>query len=156
MNKHRLLKLADLLEADAKNKKGVKFDLHVVAQASDYLTIEDADAPYSAGADCGTTACAMGLAAISGAFKRAGLSFRIYDRAIETTFNGRKVEYDRAAMRLFEITGVQAAFLFSPGYYPTEKREGAAGERYVAKRIRNLVAGKTSRSSFLLSEEYDF
>ena len=30
MNKRRLLKLADLLEADAANRKGLKFDLEVV------------------------------------------------------------------------------------------------------------------------------
>ena len=56
MNKKRLLKLADLLEADAKNKKGIKFDYWATAN------LADPKEPIS----CGTSACAMGLAALSG------------------------------------------------------------------------------------------
>lgn len=37
MNKRRLLKLADLLEADARNRKGIKFDLGSVGGASDWM-----------------------------------------------------------------------------------------------------------------------
>lgn len=67
MNKRRLLKLADLLVKDARTKKGIRFSMDVVIARKN----------PEAGAvkmDCGTTGCAMGLAAVSGAFKRAGLS----------------------------------------------------------------------------------
>lgn len=134
MNKRRLLKLADLLEADAKNKKGIKFDLCTVG-------VSDTEGQLN----CGTSACAMGLAAISGAFKRsAGLSFRMTGYSIDTTINGRVRKFDEAAKKVFEITYGEAFFLFFPLAYPGDKLHGARGERYVAKRIRDFVAGKVS------------
>src|SRR4051812_18831228 len=83
VGRRRLLKLADLLEADAKNKKGVKFDLEVIAQRSvpntDVYGFEDSDflPDDTVPIDCGTTACAFGLAALSGVFRRQGLSYTI-------------------------------------------------------------------------------
>lgn len=141
MNKRRLLKLADLLEADAKNKKGMRFDLNIVGFSYD---VEETGAVRL---DCSTAACAMGLASLSGAFKRAGLSY-VYTGGwlnnISTTINGRKVMYDRAAMRIFGISLRQADFLFTPSFYPDDKLTGAIGERFVAKRIRDFVAGKVA------------
>lgn len=141
MNKRRLLKLADLLEADAKNKAGVKFNLG---------TVIDVDAAPEKGKpvelNCGTSACAMGLAAISGEFKRHGLSYKILTNGIvETTIDGRVRRYDRAAMTIFGISMDEADFLFTPSFYPCDMDlRGAAAERYVAKRIRDFVAGKVS------------
>lgn len=142
MNKRRLLKLADLLEADARKKRGIKFDLGVVVNVGKVGPNKEVKL------DCGTTACAMGLAAISGAFARQGLSYKVEsdelwpsDATIFTTINGRKREYDRAAMKVFDITFKQATFLFTPSTYENTPR-GAAGERFVAQRIRNFVAGK--------------
>ncbi len=145
MNKRRLMKLADLLEADAKNKKGVKFNLCTVVTPSRGLSLDSKEVPVS----CGTQACAMGLAAISGAFKRAGLFYRIDAGLkmlfVETTMNGLVTEYDDAAAELFDITVDEAGFLFSPNYYPRRlPKTGARGERIVAKRIRDFVAGKVS------------
>jgi hypothetical protein len=138
MNKRRLLKLADLLEEDAANKKGIKFDLGLWG-ASD----ED-DAPVSV--SCGTTACAMGLAVVSGAFKRAGLTNYYGDSGdrICPVFEG----YDgfEAAQRLFKISQDQSFFLFDQSQYPIGSTSGARGERYVAKRIRDFVSGKVSPS----------
>lgn len=131
MNKRRLLKLADLLEADAKNKKGMRFDLRHVGIVDDPGVIE---------ANCGTTGCAMGLAAVSGAFKRAGLSYRVVGTFIDTKLNGRAVDYAKAASRIFGISMKDANFLFCPFEYPQDKLTGAVGERFVAKRIRKLVA----------------
>lgn len=54
--KKRLLKLADLLMKDARNKKGVMFDLSLLAKK------ENGGDPEPT---CGTKACAMGLAAIT-------------------------------------------------------------------------------------------
>lgn len=136
MNKRRLLKLADLLEADAKNKKGIKFDLGVVG------TCYNEDSPFEM--NCGTSACAMGLAALSGEFKgTAKLSYRADGSYLIPTIGGRDVSYDRAAMKIFNITMRQADFLFTPSEYDGIPK-GAAGERLVAKRIRDFVAGKAS------------
>ena len=134
--KNRLLKLAALLEADAKNKKGVKFDLGIWGRSDDpELT------PVSV--SCGTTACAVGLAVVSGAFKRSGL----YNTAdlpgrISPSFDNR-VGFD-AVEAFFDLTGEEAGFLFSDDFYPVSFRTGAKGERFVAKRIRQFVAGKVA------------
>lgn len=140
MNKRRLLKLADLLEADARKKRGIRFNLYTIAMT---------DLPQKNGEpvklNCGTQACAMGLAAISGAFQRQGLSYKIRrSGAIETTFDGRLKMYDSAAMALFDISRRQANFLFTPASYPENEMSlrGADAERYVAERIRDFVAGK--------------
>jgi hypothetical protein len=147
VNKRRLLKLADLLEADAKNKTGVKFNLGTVVEPSRRLSLDARAVPVS----CGTQACAMGLAAITGAFKRAGLSYRVdpqYDIGrvyIETTMYGEDTEYDDAAMELFDITCDEANFLFTPSCYPDRApKTGSRGELLVAKRIRDFVAGKVA------------
>ena len=135
MNKRRLLKLADLLDADAKNKKGVQFDLTTWAGK----VSKRGELPE---VSCGTQACAMGLAVISGAFKRAGLT-ALYDKnyiglgyAVIPKF-GRKAGY-AAAESLFDISAQQARHLFSPAHY--ENRKGAKAEMAVAQRIRQLVA----------------
>jgi len=139
IGKRRLLKLADLLEEDAKNKKGLKFDM------CEWGAGEDRTKPIS----CGTTACAMGLAGLSGAFKRAGLKteFRGDDKTfwLDFSFDGPAGATSGAyysAQLLFNITSQEADFLFIPDFYPFDKLTGAKGERYVAKRIRDFVAGK--------------
>ncbi len=147
MNKRRLLKLADLLIADASKRRGIKFNLEVVGQVE---TRPDDD---KVELNCGTQACAMGLAAISGAFKRAGLGYVLKeneslfdggDYDVITTVNGRACQYDSAAMKLFDLTKGQADFLFSPSEYRADMMKGAKAERFVAKRIRDLVAGKVT------------
>ena len=143
MNKRRLLKLADLLEADAKNKAGIKFDLSTVVTPNPKLPLDAKAVPVS----CGTQACAMGLAAITGAFKRNGLSYRVDPQEnelfIETTMHGVDTDFDDAASELFDITLQEADFLFTPSAYPQRApKTGARGELLVAKRIRDFVAGK--------------
>lgn len=136
MNKRRLLKLADLLEADAENKKGIKFDLNDWGFGENYTPVEHA---------CGTTACAVGLAIISGEFKRAGLYNYWGETGSTRIVPGYKDMRDWPAVRAFFGLGYEgAAFLFSADRYPTSKTTHAAGERYVAKRIRDFVAGKVS------------
>jgi hypothetical protein len=137
----RLLKLAALLLVDAKNKKGIKFDIGTVGRVSDPTKEE---IPL----DCGTTACAMGLAAISGAFKKQGLTAisRTSDdgesNQLWCAWNGRIRDYCRTAMSLFGITQDQANYLFSPWTYPWNKKTGAAGEKEVVRRIHLVVEGK--------------
>ena len=137
MNKRRLLKLADLLEADARSKKGIKFDMGTWGDSRD----------GPPGVNCGTSACAMGLAALSGVFRRQGLkakvihsgAFGVYD--VEVMFGRSKGH--KAAVRLFNIADAEARFLFMPSSYDGWVKE-AESERVVAKRIRDFVAGKVA------------
>lgn len=135
MNKRRLLKLADLLEADAKNKKGIKFNLFVWGEGEG-----------RPGIHCGTMACAMGLAALSGAFRRAGLRTRIVqfgDGAWDMGVKLGGLGGTEAASALFDIDREAADWLFTPTGYQ-DVPQGASGERLVAKRIRDFVAGKAT------------
>ncbi len=132
VGRRRLLKLAAMLEADAKNKKGVSFDLGTWGWA-------DKRKPVS----CGTHACAMGLAVASGAFKRAGLRPMSRDRNLMPRV-GRLSGFEAAA-KLFEIESEEADWLFDEHYYrELSTVEGAQAERAVAKRIRQFVAGKAT------------
>lgn len=139
--KNRLLKLADLLEEDAKNKKGIKFDLDVIAVNSQGHDFRFGEVPT---VSCGTTACAVGLACVSGAFKRSGLSYEIKDYGFEMVLNKESGEMLGwpAIEDFFDLFSRESSFLFTPGSYPYDKRTGAKGERFVAKRIRDFVAGK--------------
>lgn len=138
----RLLQLADLLEKDASNKKGMKFDMGSWGEITGDHTLDN---PLS----CGTQACAMGLAALSGVFKRAGLGYEL--RKIDSEYysveiffrqRGRKliVGGTSSASRLFGIPQDHANWLFTD--WPENCREGARGERIMAKRLRDYVAGK--------------
>lgn len=144
MNKRRLLKLAGLLDADAKNKKGIQFDL------SDYA--RPAKSGKGGGGyseqdaipvNCNTAACAIGLACISGAFKRSGLTYTLDFRGYlwpkyETSQMGD------AAELFFDVNEDEFEFLFQPSSYPRKFRKGAIGERFVARRIRDFVAGRAA------------
>lgn len=156
VGRRRLLKLAKVLEADAKNKKGIKFDLSTWAKPS---TCKDhgssvgyfLEVPDSVQANCDTAACAVGLACVSGAFKRAGLGYRFNNTrpgipygtfALEPTF---KDEVNFVAVQAFFGTSFnESNFLFDPERYPKKWRKGATGERFVAKRIRKFVSGKAT------------
>lgn len=130
MNKHRLLKLADLLEKDAKNKKGIRFYMGTFGE------IGDENNPLS----CSTTACAMGLAVLSGAFRRTGIGYRVEGGEIDITWKGRKIGGFEAAARLFEINSKDADRLFVPHYSGHGMvREGASDERNMAAQIREYV-----------------
>lgn len=129
MNKARLLKLADLLDADAKNRTGVKFNL----TGWGYGPMEEGKIHVN----CGTQACAVGLACISGAFKRSGLGYEIgTNSSIVPIFDGRS-HFD-AVQAFFAIDNGAAAYLFLDRNYTTHI--GAKAERMVAKRIRKFVA----------------
>ena len=68
MKKQRLLKLAALLEEDAGNPKGMKFDLGYWAAPANLGDSDLSKKDFSV--DCGTVGCAVGLACLSGAFRR--------------------------------------------------------------------------------------
>lgn len=152
VGRRRLLKLADLLTADARSKTGIRFNLKVIAERSVPRieqqswggTFEDKDfRPKDIPTvDCGTTACAWGLATLSGAFKRSGLRYRIDASGFTPIYRRSK---DMAAARVFfDLSVLEMEWLFTPNYYHGLPIEGAIGERVVAKRIRDFVAGRAS------------
>lgn len=130
MNKKRLLKLADLLEADAKNKKGIKFDLNYFVMPGQHMEPT---------LDCKTSACAVGLACLSPEFQKEGLAWvpGASGKELVPTF-GRNVG-ENAANEFFGIGAKDFRFLFMPYSYEVER--GAKAERVVAKRIRDFVSG---------------
>lgn len=139
MNSERLLKLADLLEADAARPEGIKFDLGIVIKPEGPINDDEKVVKV----DCGTHACAMGLAVISRAFTDAGLDY-VIDHVWETIdiqINGESQEWDEAAGKIFGLAENEVEFLFTTQGYPGEAMAGADAERQVAQRIRELVAG---------------
>lgn len=145
MRKDLLLKAAELLEADAVNTTGVKFDLCNWARPADLE--ETGDLPPNDGPvaiNCGTTACAMGLFALSGQFEGLKLELtqhfnsKIWIPVYRNVDDNALAEGYQAAVKLFDIPESDAENLFSPyGYTHTE---GATAELEVARRIRDLVA----------------
>jgi hypothetical protein len=148
MHVENLLKLADLLEADALNEKGVKFDLGYWAAPAniantDLFPTNDTAIPV----DCNTRACAMGLAVISGAFEDQGLhaSYHLAHNggyrmipALPNPWRGTPYEDFEAAEKLFDIEHTDATYLFDQAYYGDLTR-GAEAELTVARRIRDLT-----------------
>ena len=142
----RLKRLVALLERDASNPEGVQFDLGTWASpAGGGMTWDTAEQPK---VDCGTRACAMGLAAISGEFTAEGLShqfepyhggFQLCPRIVDEL--GRVQTHMQAATALFGIDLDAAQWLFDPSYYssdiPTNERDG---ELAVAARITGFLA----------------
>lgn len=147
MNKRRLIRLAALLEKDAKNKTGVKFDLDRWGETE--------KAKKFVKADCGTTACAVGLACVSGAFKKDGLTFELDDKGFiypkMSNPNWDGIIYSQSVLsgedavnELFGLTKQETRFLFFSQHYPEKETKGAVGELAVARRIRDFVAGKVA------------
>ncbi len=137
MRKRRLLKLVSLLEADAANKTGSKFDLSAWGSSS------DPTAPLT----CGTYVCAMGLAALSGSFKRLRAEINTDDDdhyEVEIVYESKDgaIYYStEAAEQAFGLTQREAFWLFYEQAY-IGNTTGKRAELAVAKRIRNFVAGK--------------
>lgn len=138
----RLKKLRKLLYADARKKTGVKFDLGTWAHPSNDQKNLLESPP---GLDCNTTACAIGLACLSGKFKRAGLGFNIHYRTIVPTY--KHYTQFQAAEQFFGLTSYQASKLFSNANYPICR--GAEAERAVAKRITEFLTGTGVFGPFL-------
>lgn len=135
----RLLILADLLEADAKNSEGVKFNLRTWG----WNRLEEEEPKIS----CNTEACAVGLAALSP--KLPGLTYKLQ------ALNNKKpaflmpilksdpdVYHWDAIEHYFRISFDEARYLFSASEYDYNFWTGAHGERAVAKRIRSFVANR--------------
>lgn len=154
--RERLPRMAKLLRDDAANPTGVKFDLGVWAIPAD----TDPDAParwptdVKVPLDCGTKACAFGLAAISGAFAAEGLTYMIGDgvHVVQGSLVPVLERYDAAnppvhfyaAAALFDINVSDARYFFDPECYDGTPRE-AAGEIAVAERIETYLMGEVDQ-----------
>jgi hypothetical protein len=138
MNSTLLLRLADLLEADATKDDGVRFTIDV------WGTVSEPERPLSGS----TTACGMGLAALSGAFHDTGLRYRLDYKSGIVIFMAdwptALIDMGRpmtAARCVFGLDEAQAEYLFLGGW-PCDTSEliGAARERRMAQVIRQFVA----------------
>lgn len=131
MRTDRLLRLAALLEEDAANDKGIKFDL------GQWAEVTDPDNPVS----CGTQGCAIGLALVSGIFKDEGFGSQ-FQRQYHPTYlppgwqKGNAIGGWSAIQAFFEIDHDQAIELFLMDSYVIVK--GAEAELEVADRIRRM------------------
>lgn len=147
MREDRLLKLADVVEADANNPVGFKFDL--ATWAAPILVAEnpnDQQVRYDSGwesdaripLDCHTAACAVGVGCLSGAFKDEGLGYEIDNGVLSPTFQGHTSF--GAVREFFEIHQSDVEYLFVAEHYEAPLRKGRDGELAVAARIRQYVA----------------
>lgn len=140
--KKRLLRLAKLLRKDAKCKTGIKFNM------GDWGSTEDVDTKI--GMNCGTQACALGLAAISGEFKRDGLSFKTTAdspfcdpvNTVDFTYKGRECNAIEAAMATFDIPQCVADYIFGGDATVRTNGEGAKAEIEMAEIIEGVCKGK--------------
>lgn len=148
----RLERMAALLDANAANPKGVQFNVRQWAAPAG-SSEGDAHFPtnHKVKVDCGTMACGMGLAALSGEFVKDGLSYNLIGSEaggymLLPTFRDDNHHYAQegfdAAEALFAIDMNDAEYLFDGGCYPTDQQKGAKGERAMAQRIRDFIAGK--------------
>ena len=130
-----MTRLADLLMKNSRNKKGLFFNY------GDWGSVEAGGKP---GMNCGTSACALGLAAISGKFP--GLGYRYsHGGLISIDTNLRKpsvrlTNVETGAL-YFDLTNDESYHIFGGGI-ATEESLGAKAERAVAKAIRQFVKGK--------------
>lgn len=163
MHKDRLLKLADLLEADAANPKGLKFDLGSWVAPADRWSFEQKPDAATIPISCGTSACAMGLAVLSGAFAEYGLTSAIIEREGPEAgkFNyllfpqlGHATGFEAAEV-LFAINDGDSRYLFDPDFYSADRHVGAEAERDVAARIRDFVVGTIDHDFYPSDDRYD-
>jgi hypothetical protein len=125
MQKKRLLRLAELLEAHRDN--GTRFDLSLWRR--DYAG--DGEDEW-----CGTKACAVGLACVDPKFKRAGLA---WSSPFAAPKYKERIGWD-AVVSFFGLENLQeASYLFEKGSYNGDMT-GNVAARKVAKRIRAVVA----------------
>jgi hypothetical protein len=132
MNRERLEKLACLLDQYQPAPGAPAFDLGTWGEYEErrggFLWLRKNE--------CGTAACAVGLACFSKEFAAEGLRYRRVHGLINPVF-GMASGWD-AAKAFFGLTEKQADRLFASGSYPISSGPDAATA--VAKRIRTMTA----------------
>lgn len=149
MYNDRLLRLAALLETDAANPEGVKFDLSGWGMDAQFSgascdqreNLIEAGVGFKVGqvvpVNCGTAACAVGLAALTGAFAGEGLTYEINAGGeLSPVYEGERSW--GAVYEFFGLDADTAIKLFSDNSYKVSR--GAEAELAVAARIRELCA----------------
>ena len=133
----RLGRLEKLLRKNAKNSKGLKFDMGEWGQSEG----------KEPGLHCGTTACAMGLAAISGEFKKEGLTHKfrghedwdgdVTSYSVEFLLKGQSIEGIEAGAEVFDIPLELSGWLF--GGEASKHHTGAKAELEMADIIKQIL-----------------
>lgn len=133
--KERLAFLADKLEENANNPKGMKFDLSLWSHT---------ERAVPKAIDCRTTGCAVGLAGLLPEFVAEGFSItgNIFSTTTPRYVTDREnVEGWRAVETFFDLSPEKAGWLFTEHRYQWDDlpTKGAAGELAVANRIREYL-----------------
>lgn len=82
---------------------------------------------------CGTTACALGWAAVIPSFKRAGLS--LSGDSHEVYWNGRRISHDWGDIaEFFDIDADDALRLFGGGHISTQKGWAKFARRHIERK----------------------
>jgi len=142
-HKVRLMKLHDLLIEQAEHEEArdaarMRFDMGTWGEVG--LRSREKGQHLSVH-NCGTAACALGLAALSGEFSELGLGFRETECGdLSITFRSKGTPIRRAAEEIFGLDGYGKG-LFS-GDNGGGPRTGPAAARHCAARIVKLVAGE--------------
>lgn len=140
MNKKRLTILRDALIEHAKNPGNLKFDLSTWASLPvKYSTSDPTDAVCKARLGenfCGTSACAMGLAASLPEFNRAGLRLYqcVYSAGI--SYQNQTMDGFDAGSMFFDIGSNDAYEIFGPLKYLRKDRKNPLA---VAEKITALL-----------------
>lgn len=144
-----LLRLATLLEKDAENKTGATFDMSHWA-IPNYERIEDSE-NWNPNLSCDTVACAWGAGALSGIFKKQGVTWNKDNGHINIRYLSARNNMEAAKM-FFGLTNLEASWLFGGNYYPNGMKYtmGASGEKHVAKRLRTFVEKKQASKKLKL------
>jgi len=130
--KGRLLELAQLLRRNAYDPMGVVFNLEHWIRVVDRGSVQPS-------LNCGTQACAIGLACLYPPFQELGLSYSL-GLALGTPIyrhEGRVYTKWDAVMRFFKLSYTDATKLFFAWEYSVTS--GPSVELEVAKRIQEYV-----------------
>ncbi len=136
----RLMRLRDILVADANNPKGARFDLDGWAMPAgiggmSWDELKDHLSGWEPAMNCGTAACAVGLACLSGEFASEKLAFHRDGDSIAPVFGGYR--HWSAVKLFFGLNEKEAEHLFQSDSYHVA--QGAEAELAVAHRIAVFV-----------------
>jgi len=133
MNIERLERLAQILDGYVKDSSGRKFDL-----GGGWATPRTRRVGFlwRKQIECGTTACAVGLACLSGQFAADGLCYLINDDGQLLPMYDEVNNWE-AVEQFFGLSRKQAHRLFYEGSYAVSTGPRAA--LAVARRIRNTI-----------------
>lgn len=148
----RLLVLAGALEANAKNPKGMRFDLDTWLEGPGTPWYTPWGSLPEPARNCGTVGCAVGLAMLIPALQADGLN-QLHSNPRR---RGRWPEFGfdkewAAVEKFFGLNEEESKKLFRSDRYPVNSpTKGAAAEVMVAERIRSVVANRVQPASAVL------